>query len=100
MTDKPEKQIKKRRAPKSAWQPGQSGNPAGRPKDQEYRDAIAMLKGKSPELMKKAIDMAMDGSEKVMVAILSKICPDKLDVGIGLRGIFFVGWNASETSNP
>jgi hypothetical protein len=25
--------------------------------------------------------MAMDGKEKVMCAILSKICPDKLDVG-------------------
>jgi hypothetical protein len=66
---------------KTQWQPGQSGNPKGRPADQEYREAIAMLKAKSPALMKKAIGMAMKGSEKVIVAILSKICPDKLDLG-------------------
>ena len=47
---------------KTQWQPGQSGNPKGRPADQEYREAIAMLKAKSPALMKKAIGMAMKGS--------------------------------------
>jgi hypothetical protein len=31
---------KKRKAPKSAWKPGQSGNPAGRPKDGESWAAI------------------------------------------------------------
>lgn len=30
----------KRKAPKSAWKPGQSGNPAGRPKDGESWAAI------------------------------------------------------------
>ncbi len=64
----------------ASWKPGQ-GNPAGRPADREYREAIALLKSKWPQLMAKAIDMALvDGSEKVMV-VLSKICPDKLDLG-------------------
>ena len=55
---------------KTQWQPGQSGNPKGRPADQEYRDAIAMLKAKSPELMAKAIEMVLcqKPSERVMVA--------------------------------
>jgi hypothetical protein len=67
----------------TSWKPGQSGNPKGRPADQEYRDAIAMLKAKSPKLMEKVIGMVLckKPSEKVAVAILSKICPDKLDVG-------------------
>jgi hypothetical protein len=60
------------------FQPGQSGNPAGRPADQEYREAVAMLKAKSPALMTKAIQMAMDGSEKVLVALIHKICPETL----------------------
>ena len=63
------------------WKPGQSGNPAGRPADQLYKEALAMLRAKSPELMEKAIDMALDGNPKVVCAILSKICPDKLDLG-------------------
>jgi hypothetical protein len=66
---------------KNGFQPGKSGNPAGRRSDQEYKDAVSYLKGKSKELMEKAVAMAMDGKEKVMCAILSKICPDKLDVG-------------------
>ncbi len=83
------KQNDKRRAPKSAWKPGQSGNPAGRPADQQYREAVAMLKSKSPELMAKAIEMALSGSsDKVMVAILNKISPDKLEME-GLRDLVF-----------
>lgn len=75
MSEKPKKTS-------TSWKPGQSGNPKGRPKDQEYREAIAMLKAKSPELMKKAIGMVLceKPSEKVACAILSKICPDKLDL--------------------
>jgi hypothetical protein len=78
----------KQKKTRTSWQPGQSGNPKGRPADQEYRDAIAMLKAKSPELMKKAIGMVLceKPSEKVTVAFLSKICPDKLDVGGEVSG--------------
>jgi hypothetical protein len=36
---------KKRKAPKSAWKPGQSGNPAGRPKDGESWAAIIAAVG-------------------------------------------------------
>jgi hypothetical protein len=35
----------KRKAPKSAWKPGQSGNPAGRPKDGESWAAIIAAVG-------------------------------------------------------
>lgn len=72
---------------RTSWQPGQSGNPKGRPKDQEYRDAITYLKGKSLPLMKKACELAEGGSEKVLVAFLNKICPDKLDLPMGAEGL-------------
>src|SRR5690349_19988090 len=40
----------KRRAPKSAWKPGQSGNPAGRPKDGEsWASIIAAVGNMYPE---------------------------------------------------
>lgn len=83
MADKSEMQIEaykkpKRKAPRTAFKPGQSGNPKGRPVDQEYKDALALLKAKSPELMQKAIDMGMAGSEKVICALINKICPEMI----------------------
>jgi hypothetical protein len=86
--EKQHRSAKKNPTPAS-WKKGQSGNPKGRPADREYQEAVAMLKAKSPTLMKKAINMALDGSEKVMVAILSKICPDKLELESGKDGVIF-----------
>jgi hypothetical protein len=46
-TDKPKP---KRKAPKSAWKPGQSGNPKGRPKDgQSWREVLTELSNMTTE---------------------------------------------------
>lgn len=40
----------KRKAPKTAFQPGQSGNPKGRPKQtQEQKDALQMIRSLAPQ---------------------------------------------------
>ena len=82
MAEKDRKGPKRTKTGGRDWKPGQSGNPAGRPKDQEYRQALELLKAKSPELMQKAIDMALcdKPSEKVIVAFLGKICPERLSL--------------------
>ena len=73
------KQTPKRRAPSTAFKPGQSGNPNGRPRaDAEYREAMRFLKEHSPAIMRKAVEMAMKGSEKVTIALVNKICPETL----------------------
>jgi hypothetical protein len=56
---------------------GQSGNPLGRPvgvKDRRtaLRDA---LEGRGPELVDKAVEMALNGDTAVLVALLSKLIP-------------------------
>ena len=45
-----DKTKKKRKAPKSAWKKGQSGNPAGRPKDGEsWASVISTVANMTPE---------------------------------------------------
>lgn len=56
---------------------GQSGNPLGRPvgaKDRRtaLRDA---LEGRGPELVDKAVEIALNGDTAVLVALLSKLIP-------------------------
>jgi len=62
------------------WKKGVSGNPKGRPVGPERQEALAVLKGAAPDLMQKAVDLALEGNVRLLVAFLSKIVPDKLDV--------------------
>jgi hypothetical protein len=46
-------QTEARAAPSTAWRPGQSGNPAGRPrKTQELRDLEAACRAKAPDALR------------------------------------------------
>lgn len=86
------RQKTKRKAPRTAFKPGQSGNPNGRPKrTQEERDALDMIRSLAPdaaqrlreilsnpatkpEVMVKVIDMILDrslGKPDAKVAVLT-----------------------------
>jgi hypothetical protein len=64
------------------FQPGQSGNPAGRAKGTRTRatQAIeALLDGEAESLTRKAIEMALDGDGPAMRLCLDRLCPPRKD---------------------
>ncbi len=78
-----QKTVKKAR-PGHLWIKGQSGNPAGRPKDikvYRYRAIIEEFeKEKKTTLLELACQRAWDGDNYLLAKILNKILPDKLEV--------------------
>jgi hypothetical protein len=68
----------KRRAGGRPFQPGQSGNPAGKPKGARNRQTLileALVDKSGPRLVRKAIKMAMEGDGAVMRALLPLLLP-------------------------
>lgn len=60
------------------FQPGQSGNPAGRPKGARNRTTLAveaLLDGQAEQLTQKAISMALDGDTTALRMCLDRIAP-------------------------
>lgn len=72
---------------KTAWKPGQSGNPAGRPKgslNATTRIVQALLDGDAEEIVRKAIELAKAGDGPVLRAVLERISPARKDAPINL----------------
>ncbi|MGH1572670.1 DUF5681 domain-containing protein [Methylobacterium sp. P31] len=64
------------------FQPGQSGNPAGRAKGTRTRATLAMealLDGEAEALTRKAIEMALDGDGPALRLCLDRLCPPRRD---------------------
>lgn len=63
----------------SKFQPGQSGNPNGKPKgcQDKRRMYREMIESQSEELIQKAMDMALDGNEQMMRLLLERLLPTK-----------------------
>lgn len=61
-----------------AFQKGQSGNPAGRPKGvTDRRQAIqGLLMPDAPELVSKAVEKALEGDSMLLKACLDKLIPN------------------------
>ena len=72
---------------KHLFQPGQSGNPAGKPKgtrNRATRLAQALIDGKASEVVEKALELALAGDGPVLRALLDRLCPPRKDGPIKL----------------
>src|SRR5436305_13437834 len=68
----------RRRGPSRPFQPGQSCNPAGKPPGARHkatRAAEALLDGESEALIRKAIELALDGDAAALRLCIDRILP-------------------------
>ena len=64
------------------FQPGQSGNPAGRPKGARNRATVALeaiLDQDAESIVRKAIEMAQDGDSAALRLCLERLLPPRKD---------------------
>jgi hypothetical protein len=69
------------------FQPGQSGNPAGKPKGTRHvatRLAEALIDGRAKELVDKAVDMALAGDPTAMRIVMDRLCPPRRERSVSL----------------
>ena len=73
---------KQRRLPRSAWKPGESGNPAGKPRGTRCKATVAaqaLLDGESEALTRKAVSLALAGDMTALRLCLERIVPPRKD---------------------
>ena len=67
---------------RGGFKPGQSGNPAGRPKGARNRTTVAveaLLEGQAERLTQKAIDRAIEGDSAALKLCLDRLVPPRRD---------------------
>jgi hypothetical protein len=65
-----------------AFKPGQSGNPAGKPKGTRNKTTVALetlLDGEAETLTRKAIEMALGGDATMMRLCIERVIPARRD---------------------
>jgi Family of unknown function (DUF5681) len=70
------------------FQPGQSGNPAGRPPGARNKRSIisdAMFEGEADALVRRAVDQGLDGDLRAIRLILDRLEPARKDRYIDMR---------------
>jgi hypothetical protein len=70
------------------FKPGQSGNPAGRPKGARHRTTLAieaLLEGEHAALTRKAIEMALAGDTVALRLCLDRIAPARKDTPVSIE---------------
>ena len=86
MSDTPEN-SKSNQIP-GRFKPGQSGNPAGKPKGARHRTTMAieaLLEGQAEALTQKAIEMALSGDGVAMRLVLDRLVPPRRDRHIAIE---------------
>lgn len=85
MAESPLKKQPKQRGAGKRFEPGQSGNPAGKPKGCRSRATMAaqaLIDGKATEVVEKALELALAGDGPVLRAILDRLCPPRKDAPV------------------
>lgn len=68
-----------RKTPPAAWKPGQSGNPAGKPKgsrNHATRAVLALLEGEAETITRVAIEAAKAGDLMAVRLVLDRLVPN------------------------
>lgn len=65
-----------------AFKPGQSGNPAGKPKGTRHKATLAieaLLEGEAEALTRKAVEMALEGDMQALRICMDRLAPVRRD---------------------
>jgi hypothetical protein len=69
------------------WKPGQSGNPAGKPKGARHRATLVaeqLIDGSGELLVKKCLEMALGGDAAAMRLVMERLCPPRRERPVNL----------------
>jgi hypothetical protein len=76
-----------RRAPKTAWKPGESGNPSGRPVGSRNRATVmaqALLDGQIEAITQRVVDAALSGDMVAARMVIERVVPPMRERPINL----------------
>ena len=77
-----------RKPPATAWRPGVSGNPSGRPAGARNKTTLAaeaILRGEAEGVAKEAVRLALEGDTAMIRVVLDKVVPTPKDKPIRLE---------------
>lgn len=87
MADKTGKKTGTKRKPGKKWEPGQSGNPKGRPQGSRNKATILaqeMLDSEVETLVRRCIDLALAGDQVALRLCLERLLPPRKDTPVKL----------------
>ena len=92
------------------WKPGQSGNPAGRPKRPSFESIVNRMLDepgsdeltKREDLARRFVDLVTEGDMREMRELLSRVWPEvkAQKVEVEPTRSFSIGWRGEVTTEP